>query len=205
VPALLDAFYPGQEGGTAIAEVLLGKTNPSGKLPFTWEKRWEDCPAYGNYPTAQTPQSNTYKEGVFAGYRGFDAKGTEPLFPFGFGLSYTTFDFSNAAAAADDKGDVKVTATVRNSGSRTGAEVVQVYVEPPQGGVARPVRELKAFTKISLAPGESKAVVLTIPHDELAYWDPGTKGWVVTAGSYTARVGDSSRSLPVKAGFTEKE
>jgi beta-glucosidase len=200
VPALIDAFYPGQEGGTAIAEILLGRTNPSGKLPFTWEKRWEDCPAYGNYPTAQTPEANAYKEGVFAGYRGFDAKGVAPLFPFGFGLSYTTFDFSNATATVSG-GDIKVMATIRNSGSRTGAEVVQVYVEPPPASVPRPVRELKAFTRVTLAPGESKTVTLAIPREDLAYWDPGTKGWVATPGTYTARIGDSSRTLPLKAAF----
>jgi beta-glucosidase len=202
VPAMIDAFYPGQEGGTAIAEVLLGRTNPSGKLPFTWEKRWEDCPAYGNYPTEQTPEANTYTEGVFAGYRGFDAKGVEPLFPFGFGLSYTTFDFSGAMAALNGKGDVQLTATVHNNGKRAGTEVMQVYVEPPSGSVPRPVRELKAFKRVTLAPGESKSVTLAIPREDLAYWDPVSKGWVVTPGSYTARVGDSSRNLPLKAGFT---
>jgi len=201
VPAMLDAFYPGQDGGTAVAEILLGKTNPSGKLPFTWEKRWEDCPAYGNYPTARTPNANIYKEGVFAGYRGFDAKGVEPLFPFGFGLSYTTFDFSNAAATLDGSGNVQVTATIRNSGSRAGTDVVQVYIEPPQADVPRPVRELKAFTRIALAPGESKPVTLSIAKSDLAYWDPGTKAWVVTPGAYAARVGDSSRNLPLKTGF----
>jgi len=202
VPALIDAFYPGQAGGTALAEILLGKTNPSGKLPFTWEKRWEDCPAYGNYPTAQSPASNTYKEGVFAGYRGFDAKGIDPLFPFGFGLSYTTFDFSNASAAVDAGGNIRVTTTVRNSGATPGAEVVQVYVEPPQAPIPRPIRELKAFTRVTLSPGQSQTVTLQIAKPDLAFWDPATKGWIVTPGAYTARIGDSSRNLPLKAGYT---
>ena len=202
VPVLLDAFYPGQEGGTAIAEILFGQTNPSGKLPFTWEKRWEDSPAYGNYPTPQDPKANTYKEGIFHGYRWFDAKGTEPLFPFGFGLGYTSFDLSDAKVAEDSNQDIEVTATVHNTGSRPGAEVVQVYVEPPKGDAPRPVRELKAFTKISLDPGETKTVPMHISRDDLAYWNPTSGTWVVTPGSYTARVGDSSRNLPLKAQFT---
>jgi len=204
-PVLLDAFYPGQEGGTALAEVLFGETNPSGKLPFTWEKQWEDSAAYGNYPTGQTPHANTYKEGVFLGYRWFDAKGAEPLFPFGFGLGYSTFEVSRAAVANDANRDIEVTATVRNTGSRAGAEVVQVYVEPPKAEAPRPVRELKAFTKVALDPGASKSVTLHIPRADLAYWNPRTKSWVVTPGDYVARVGDSSRNLPVTAGFSIQE
>lgn len=200
-PVLLDAFYPGQEGGTAIAEIIFGQTNPSGKLPFTWEKRWEDCAAYGNYPTAQNPAANTYKEGVFAGYRWFDAKGTEPLFPFGYGLSYTTFGISNAKAKLGPNEEILVTATVCNTGTRPGAEVVQVYVEPPKDATPRPVRELKAFAKIALNPGESKTVTLPVGRADLAYWSPDTKSWVVTPGTYTARVGDSSRNLPLEATF----
>jgi beta-glucosidase len=201
-PAFLDAFYPGQEGGTAIAEILFGATNPSGKLPFTWEKRWEDCAAYGNYPTEQSPTANTYKEGVFAGYRWFDSKGIEPLFPFGFGLGYTTFEISDARVTKSVNGDIDVTATVRNTGSRAGAEVVQVYVEPPKGEAPRPVRELRGFTKVTLDAGESKVVTIQIPRGDLAYWNAETRGWVVTPGGYTARVGDSSRDLPLRVGFS---
>ena len=205
VPAFLDAFYPGQEGGTALAEILFGRTDPSGRLPFTWEKRWEDCPAYGNYPTAETPEANTYTEGVLAGYRGFDAKGIEPLFPFGYGLAYTTFEFSTPTVRQDGNGDFVAGVTVRNSGSRAGQEVVQVYVEPPAVEVPRPARELKAFAKIALAPGESRTVAMPIARADLAYWNPGTKSWVVTPGAYTARIGDSSRDLPLKAGFSVTE
>lgn len=201
VPVLLDAFYPGQEGGTAIGEILFGQTNPSGKLPFTWEKQWEDSCAYGNYPTAADPEANTYKEGVFLGYRWFDAKGTEPLFPFGFGLGYTTFAMSNPLVTKDGSKMLGVTVTIRNTGSRAGAEVVQLYVEPPKAAVARPVRELKAFLKVILQPGESKTVAMSIDAADLAYWDPGTKAWILTPGPYTARIGDSSRNLPLTARF----
>jgi beta-glucosidase len=201
VPVLLDAFYPGQEGGTAIGEILFGQTNPSGKLPFSWEKQWEDSAAYGNYPTAADPRSNTYKEGVFLGYRWFDVKGTEPLFPFGFGLDYTSFTFSSPLVTTDANRIIEVTATIRNTGSRAGAEVIQVYVEPPKADVPRPVRELKAFSKVLLQPGESKTVTMPIAPADLAYWDPGTKAWVITPGLYTARIGDSSRNLPLTAQF----
>ena len=200
-PVVLDAFYPGQEGGTAIAEVLFGETNPSGKLPFTWENRWEDSAVYGNYPTAYDKDANTYKEGIFLGYRAFDVKNISPLFPFGFGLGYTTFEFSGATVAAAGDRDIEVTVTVRNAGNRAGADVVQVYVEPPKGEAPRPVRELKAFSKVALESGASKSVTLRIPRADLAYWNPTSKSWVVTPGSYTARVGDSSRSLPLSAGF----
>jgi beta-glucosidase len=203
VPALLDAFYPGQEGGTAIAEILFGETNPSGKLPFTWEKQWEDSPAYGNYPTPQMPSENTYKEGVFLGYRWFDAKATQPLYPFGYGLSYTTFDIPGAVVKMkkDSNLDIEVRASIRNTGTRPGTDVVQVYIEPPQTDIPRPVRELKAFSKITLNPGETKLIPLHISHDDLAYWNPTTKAWTVTPGIYTARVGDSSRNLLARVQF----
>jgi len=199
--AVLHLFYLGDQGGTALAEVLFGDVNPSGKLPFSWEKRWEDCAAYGNYPISKEVQNNTYKEGVFLGYRWFDAKGIEPLFPFGYGLSYTTFQYSDAKIDKDVQGNFTVTATVKNTGSRAGAEVVQVYVEPPKAETPRPVRELKAFAKVGLNPGESKTVTLTLLRDDLAYWNPQTKSWTITPGSYTACVGGSSRDLPLKAAF----
>jgi beta-glucosidase len=207
-PVLLDAFYPGQEGGTAIAEILFGDTNPSGKLPFSWEKRWEDSAAYGNYPTAGNPYANTYKEGVFLGYRWFDAKGIAPLFPFGYGLSYTTFALSDPIARIENSdsnsgsSDIEVTVTVRNTGARAGVETIQAYVHPPTADAPRPVRELKAFSKVALQPGESKSVTMHIARGDLAYWNPASKNWVVTSGGYTVEIGDSSRNLPLKTGFS---
>ena len=227
VPVLIDAFYPGQDGGTAIAEILFGKTNPSGHLCFTWDKRWEDCASYGNYPLASNGfSSNTYKEGVFAGYRWFDSKpDIQPLFPFGYGLSYTTFDFSNLRVSEPDaKGNITATLTIRNTGRMAGAEVAQVYVEPPpvqpqtvvpppprtpgDGAppvystpvtVLRPVRELKGFTRVELQPGESKTATITFTRNDLAYWDPNSRQWTVTPGAYVIWLGDSSRHLPLQA------
>ena len=198
-PALLHAFYPGQAGGTALAEILFGDVTPSGKLPFSWEKRWEDCAAYGDYPMAETPLSNDYKEGVFLGYRWFDAKGIEPLFPFGMGLSYTTFRFADLKIDSAD-GKLNVSVTVANTGNRDGAEVAQVYVAPPKGSVPRPVRELKGFARVQLKPGESKSV--TIQCDDLSYWDPTTKAPAVTPGEYGVSVGDSSRQLFLSGTFS---
>jgi beta-glucosidase len=197
-PVLLHAFYPGQEGGTALAEILFGDVNPSGKLPFSWEKRWEDSAAFGNYPTAAAPGANTYKEGVFLGYRWFDHQNIEPLFPFGFGLSYTTFRFSDLKVANTD-GKLCATVTVTNTGARDGAEIAQVYVQPPKCSVPRPVRELKGFARVMLKAGESRTV--TIPCDDLAWWNPATKAWTVTPGDYVAIVGDSSRHLALSAKF----
>jgi beta-glucosidase len=198
-PVLLHAFYPGQAGGAALAEILFGDVDPSGKLPFSWEKRWEDCAAYGNYPAAQHPASNTYKEGVFLGYRWFDRQGTAPLFPFGYGLTYTTFRFSALQVDASGESPV-VTVTVTNNGSRKGADVAQVYIAPPGGPVPRPVRELKGFAKVELNPGESRTV--SIPCDDLRYWDPGKEAWTLSPGDYVVAVGDSSRQLYLSAKFS---
>ena len=197
VPALLHAYYPGAEGNTALAEIVFGKTNPAGKLPFSWEKRWEDSAAYGNYPNHDHPNSNTYKEGVFLGYRWFDAKNLEPLFPFGFGLSYTAFVLSDLKAERRGEEEVDVSVTVRNTGPRAGAEVVQVYVAPPAGGVPRPRRELKAYAKVFLQPGESQTVRLETKTADLATWDEVAKKWIVPAGEYVLQAGDSSRDLPL--------
>ena len=231
VPAFIDAFYPGQEGGTAIAEILFGKVNPSGRLCFTWDKKWEDCPSFGNYPLKENNfTSNTYKEGVFAGYRWYDAKNIEPLYPFGYGLSYTSFEFSNVQASQPDaNGNITVTATIKNTGKVAGAEVAQLYVQPPavqpQTVVApparvsrrrwrarpdaqrqpgrsrstRPVRELKGFARVELAPGESKTATITLTRNDLAYWDPNSRQWTVTPGGYVFWLGSSSRDLPARA------
>lgn len=194
VPVLLDAYYPGQFGGTAIAEVLFGKINPSGKLPFSWETGWEDSAAYGHFPTASS-KDNTYKEGVFLGYRWFDSKGIEPLFPFGLGLSYTKFEYSELDLQASGNGDFKARFTVTNKGDVAGAEVAQLYVVPPQASVPRPVHELKGFTRLDLQPGESKSASIVVAAKDLGYWDSSLKKWKVTAGKYKIEVGSSSRDL----------
>ena len=203
VPALLHAYYPGSEGNTALAEIIFGRTIPSGKLPFSWEKRWEDSAAYGNYPDKDHPKSNTYKEGVFLGYRWFDAKGIEPLFPFGFGLSYTNFALSDLKGGRSGADEVEFSVAVRNTGSRAGAEVVQLYAAPPAGGsLPRPPRELKAYGKVYLKPGEIRTLTLRVKLADLGAWDPGDKKWMTYPGEYVFQAGENSRDLPLRTSLT---
>jgi len=194
VPALLEAWYPGMEGGTAIAAALFGQTNPSGKLPFTWPKHLADSPAH-----ALGTENNDcvdYKEGVLVGYRYFDTKKVEPQFPFGFGLSYTTFAFSHLQVIrAGDK--LKVSFDVTNTGARAGAEVAQIYVAPPTSEVIRPVHELKGFRKIFLAPGGNRTVTVELDRQAFAYFDEAKNGWLVPSGTYQIQVGDCSQNVPL--------
>ncbi len=196
--ALVHAFYPGQAGGTALAEIIFGQINPSGKLPFSWEKRWQDSAAYGNYPSPADPKANEYKEGILLGYRWFDTKGIEPLFPFGFGLSYTRFELSNFAAAKEGADEIRFTVEVRNTGARAGAEIVQVYADTP-GQPGRPARELKAYGKVFLQPGEQKTLTLSVNPVDLAAWDAATHCWSAVQGERAFVAGDSSRNLTLRA------
>jgi beta-glucosidase len=201
VAALVHAFYPGQAGGTALAEMLFGQTNPSGKLPFSWEKRWEESAAYEHYPLAANPEANDYKEGLLLGYRWFDTQKIAPLFPFGFGLSYTQFElsvFGRVKGMAGAGGAIQFSVDVRNTGKCAGAEVVQVYAENPAGQPGRPVHELKAYGKVFLQPGEKRTLTLNINPADLAAWDAATHGWVPARGERTFLAGDSSRNLPLQ-------
>ena len=158
VAGLIEAFYPGQLGGQALAEILFGDVNPSGKLPITMEKRIQDNPAFKTFPEPvnQHPDSITYREGIFVGYRGYEHNQVQPLFPFGFGLSYTTFSFSNLNISGNfSAAPVTVKFTVTNTGSVAGAEVAQLYVGEQNAPVPRPVKELKGFQKVFLSPGQS--------------------------------------------------
>lgn len=204
VPALLEAWYPGQEGGQAIAEILLGQVNPSGKLPFTWEKRWEDHPAFGNYPG--DGREVDYDEGVLVGYRWYDAKKIEPRFPFGHGLSYTRFDYANLQVKArpDGSGET-VSFDVRNAGTRAGDEIAQLYVASPAAAVSRPPRELRGFARIALAPGETKRVQLEINHADLGWFDEAGHAWQVDSGNYRVQIGASSRDLRLEKDFFLKK
>lgn len=197
VKALLQAWYPGQEGGFALADILLGNINPSGKLPVSFLKRWEDSPAYGNYPG--TNGVVDYKEGIFVGYRHYDRAGTDVEFPFGFGLSYTTFAYSGlklqARNAVVTAPDVRVEFDVRNGGGRIGAEVAQIYVSENSPSVPRPLRELKGFTKMRLEPGETKHVTLDLDARAFQYFDESLMVWRVNPGRFTIHVGSSSRDL----------
>ena len=201
VAAVVWAWYPGQECGNAIADVLFGDVNPSGKLPTTFPKRLQDNPAYINYP-GENGQVY-YGEGLFVGYRYYDKKDIAPLFPFGYGLSYTTFAYRNLVL--DATGDViRVSVDVQNTGHRAGKEIVQVYVRDVQSRLVRPEKELKAFAKIALEPGETKTVTFTLDQEALSYYDPAVKGWVAEAGEFEVLVGSSSRDIRLTARFNFK-
>jgi beta-glucosidase len=197
VPAILEAWYPGEEDGTVVADLLFGKVNPSGKLPLTFPANPGDVPA--NTP-AQYPGVNgtaTFSEGVFVGYRHYDAGNIAPLFPFGFGLSYTSFAFSHLAVRSAH-GTVTVTANVTNTGSRAGAEVAQLYVgDPSTSAVPEPPNQLQGFAKVSLNPGQTKRVGFTLTARSFSFWDTASASWRVAGGTYHINVGDSSRNLPL--------
>ncbi len=212
VPALLHNWYPGQEGGHAVADVLTGQRSPEGHLPVSFERSWEDNPVHDNYyapPVAkgETPHVS-YKEGVFLGYRYYTTYNKKPLFPFGFGLSYTTFSFSNlkvSPAAANDNGKLALGYTVSfdvsNTGQREGATVAQVYVGDPSASVKRPARELKGFEKVRLGAGETRRVSVTLDRRSLAYWSEEKKGWQVDPGQFVVFVGDASDNTPLTQEF----
>ncbi len=204
VPALLYAWYPGLEGGNALARTLFGDVNPSGKLPCTFPKRLEDSPAHALNAYPGTNGTVVYKEGLLVGYRWFDTKKIKPLFPFGYGLSYTTFKYSdlNLVPGPEALGaPVTVEFELANTGSRAGAEVAQVYVQEASPSLPRPLKELKGFKKVFLQPGEKQKVSVILDRNAFAHYDPDKKGWVADKGAYKILVGGSSRDLPLNAKF----
>ena len=207
VPAFLQTYYPGQEGGTAVAEALLGKINPEGKLPVTFDRSFVDDPTFHNYYSAKQAdglQHVQYAEKLMVGYRYWTTTGKHPLYPFGYGLSYTTFAFSNLNVQPTVKvGDsVTVSFDVTNTGRVAGADVAQLYVSEPSAPVTRPERELKGFEKVLLAPGERRTVTLKLDARSFSYWDVATHGWKMDAGKFMVHVGDSSESTPLEASIT---
>jgi len=197
VPVVMEAWYAGQEGGTALAQLAFGDYSPSGKLPASFERRWEDNSSYKSYypNVANDPKGVKYSEGVFVGYRHFDKDGVKPLFPFGYGLSYTTFKYSNLSvtpAAFKQGQDVTVSFDITNTGSREGAEIGEVYVGDKHASVPRPVKELKGFSKVDLKPGETKHVTLALNPRAFQYWDEKGKQWKADAGDFDVLVGPSS-------------
>jgi len=194
VPAILEAWLPGQEGAHAIADILLGKVNPSGKLPLTFPRRLEDNPAYLYYPGGL---EEPYGEGVFVGYRYYEKKKIQPLFPFGHGLSYTRFEYSGLEAPVRIVAGqpIEVNLKIKNSGKRAGQEIVQLYVAEEHPSEARPVRELRRFTKVRLATGETRAVKFTLSARDLSYYDPRRGDWVSDPGAYDILVGASSADI----------
>lgn len=202
VPALVEAWFAGSETGNAVADVLFGDVNPSGRLPMTWPRRWEDAPAYGNYPGKDGKVA--YAEGIFVGYRHYDTKKVEPRFAFGYGQSYTSFEYQapKVTAAAGKPRQVGVSFGVKNTGSRTGAEVAQVYVHDVASSLPRPEQELKAFRRVVLKPGETARVSLVLDERAFALFDPAKKAWVVEPGEFEVRVGSSSRLIRFRQAVT---
>lgn len=207
VPALVQAWYGGSEAGNAIASVIFGDVNPSGKLPFTFHRRIEDCAAhvYGDYPG--DGEKVEYKEGIFVGYRWTDKEGVKPQFAFGHGLSYTEFKYGkirlDAKAVAVD-GVLKVRVPVTNVGKTAGAEVVQMYIHDVEASLPRPVKELKGFRKVFLAPGETAEVTFEIGEDALSYYDPAVHEWVAESGDFKVMVGSASDDIRAEASFRLK-
>ena len=203
-PALLDMWYGGQEGGHALASILFGDANPSGKLPVTMPKRFEQSPAFRHYPGENLEVD--YAEGIYVGYRYFDTKNVEPAFPFGFGLSYSKFEYSDlkvehsirSAITSTTEGD-RVTVKVKNTGPRDGAEVVELYVHDGHSKIDRPVHELKGFERVELKAGESKQVQFDLDRNALSYWSPEKKDWVADPGTFEVQVGASSRDIRLRA------
>ena len=206
VGASLHAWFPGQQGGQALAEILYGKVNPSGKLPITIDKKIEDNPSYPSYSDPKQYLGDNaltemnYSEGIYLGYRGYDKKHAKPLYPFGYGLSYTTFDYSDLKLSTNvmaPGSTVDVKFTVTNTGSQAGFEVAQLYVHPANPAVDRPEKELKGFTKVYLQPGESKTLSIPIDSRSLAYYVEKTDSWDVDAGKFKILVGPDSEDLPL--------
>ena len=204
VPALLHAWYPGQEGGRALAQIVFGDYSPSGKLPATFERKWEDNPVYGSYFPQKGDKHVAYTEGIFVGYRGYEKNNVQPQFPFGYGLSYTTFRYSDLQVIPAAKGSgtiVEVAFTVQNTGLREGAEVAQVYVADPQGPVPRPLKELKGFAKVNLKPRETKRVRVKLDRRAFSYYDTDTHAWLAPAAEYGILVGSSSADIRLRGAY----
>ena len=204
VPAVLHAWYPGQEGGTALAQILFGDYSPSGKLPASFERRVQDNPTFHSYYPAKGEKRVQYSEGVFLGYRHFDRSETKPLFAFGYGLSYTTFGYGKlelTPPTGNLSEPVSVSFDVKNTGSRAAAEVAEVYVGDSHASVPRPVKELKAFAKINLKPGETKRVTLTLDRRALSFYDVKKNDWSAEPGDFTILVGSSSDNIQLRSKF----
>ncbi len=219
VPVLLHVWYPGQEGGTAIAQILFGRHDPEGRLPVTFDSSWDSDPSAKWYfgdpannttlhtigpdgkPKDYTIEHVTYGDKLMVGYRYWTTTGKKPLFPFGFGLSYTTFKFSKLAvpASAASGSTVPVSFDVTNTGGVAGAEVAELYVSDPSAQVDRPERELKGFQKVRLAPGETKHVTLSLDARAFSFWDESAHKWIIDPGKFVIRVGDSSEHTPLNA------
>lgn len=216
--AIIYAWYPGQIGNTALAEIISGKTNPSGKLPMTIEKEFKDSPGYGYIPEGEKLYTGwngegekahpvfdiNYKEGVFVGYRWYEHKKIEPLYPFGYGLSYTTFEYSDIKVSPENFNEdqtVSVSFTIKNTGEVEGSETAQLYVKDVESSLPRPGKELKGFKKVNLKPGESTTVEIKLGKKDFSFWNPATKDWFAEKGKFVIYVGSSSKDIKLKKGI----
>ena len=205
VPAILHAWYPGQEGGTALAQILFGDYSPSGKLPASFERRWEDNPTFHSYYPENGGSRVRYAEGLFVGYRHFDRSETKPLFAFGYGLSYSTFAYDKLSVTPQNGNlnePVSVSFDVKNTGHREAAEVAELYVGDSHASVPRPVKELKAFAKVNLKPGETRRVTLKLERRAFSFYDVQKKDWNAEPGDFAILVGGSSDNILLRGKFT---
>ena len=202
VAAVVQLWYPGQECGNALADVLFGEVDAAGRLPTSFPRRASDAPSAGDYPGREGRVH--YREGIFVGYRGYEASGVEPLFPFGHGLSYTRFEYEDLRLSASRIGPgeaLELQLRVANVGKRRGIETVQLYLHDLEASLPRPDQELRGFAKLELEPGESRHVSLRVEPRDLSFWDPNTHGWRAEPGDFEVRVGASSRDIRLRALF----
>lgn len=205
VESVVQAWYLGSESGNAIANILSGEVNPSGKLPFTFGRKLTDYPAHADGAKFPNPKKVYYHDDIFVGYRGFEHRGTKPLFAFGHGLSYTTFEYSNLRLSAEEMtadGKIEVTVDITNTGERAGKEVVQLYIADLKSSLPRPKKELKGFDKVSLEAGETKSVTFSIDREALSYYDDRTSEWVAEAGEFKVLIGASSADIRLEEKFS---
>ena len=204
VPVVLEAWYAGLEAGRAIAAILFGDVNPSGKLPVTFPRSLSDSPAHSSERTFPGNEKVYYDEGIFVGYRHFDKGGIEPLFPFGHGLSYTTFAYENLRISnGNDSGAETFTTSVdvTNTGERAGADTIQLYVRDVEASVERPPKELKGFKKVYLKPAQMRNVTFVLGKSDLSFWDESANRWITENGVFEILIGSSSREIRLLGEF----
>ncbi|MFN4111587.1 MAG: glycoside hydrolase family 3 C-terminal domain-containing protein, partial [Ignavibacteria bacterium] len=199
VPVILESWFGGEQIGNAIAEILIGETNPSGKLPITFPFKWEDCSSFTTY--MKEDSISRYDDGIFIGYRHFDKNNIKPLFPFGFGLSYTTFEFNNLRTYKDSiklNEKIMLSFTLKNTGLLSGKEVAQLYIKPLNTKTERAIKELKRFQKVNLESGEEKIITFILSDDDFKYYDENKKEWTLEAGEYEILIGSSSEDIKLR-------
>ena len=196
VKGLMESWFAGEEAGNAITDVLLGNVNPSGKLPVTFPKRWEDCSAYGLYKMQDSVTK--YSDGIFVGYRHFDRDNIKPLFPFGFGLSYTSFEYNNLKLekSANKNSEGTISFELKNTGKREGSETAQLYIKDIKCSLPRPEKELKQFKRVTLKSGEVINIEFLINKNDLSYYDPDKHEWVAEPGEFQTRLFHRGRPIP---------